>query len=106
MQITTDRTASRKLHPSRRKSDQAIRKEVFERDNFTCQMCGIKPSPIPRNYSGKYTLSVNSPHLKYGSYLVVDHVIPWKKGGTIESHNLQVLCDPCNCSKGDKINGI
>jgi 5-methylcytosine-specific restriction endonuclease McrA len=105
MRITTDRTVSRKLYPSKRKSDQYIRKEVFERDKFTCQMCGIKPKDIPVDYDGKYTLYVHPKHLTF-SYLVVDHIIPWKKGGTIESHNLQVLCDPCNCLKGDKVNGV
>ena len=106
------RLVSRKLYPSSRKTDQAIRKEIFERDKFTCQMCGAKPKRKPKNYTGRYTiygvkvLRKNTKTDGGVSYLVIDHIIPWKKGGTIESDNLQTLCDPCNSSKGDRIDGI
>lgn len=101
-----DKKAARRLRPSKIKEDQAIRKEIFERDNFTCQSCGIKPKDVPKNYDGRYTINVQRDHLIFESYLVIDHIIPWKKGGNIESCNLQTLCDPCNSSKGDRVNGL
>lgn len=33
----------------------------------------------------------------------VDHIIPLARGGTNWPDNLQILCEPCNCSKGAKI---
>ena len=85
-----------------KKEDQLIRKRVFERDHFTCQRCGVKPKKIPRNYNGRYTVTVELPHLEFSSCLVVDHIVPWKQGGTIKETNLQTLCDSCNSAKGDQ----
>ena len=34
--------------------------------------------------------------------LEVDHIIPVAKGGTNDTENLQMLCKPCNMSKGAK----
>lgn len=55
---------------------------VLERDNFTCQYCGI---------------SANE------SKLHVDHIIPVTKGGTNDLKNLVTSCEQCNNSKGKRI---
>ena len=62
-----------------------LREKIKERDNYTCQICG---------------LSVNQePNL----LLEIDHIHPVSKGGlTIES-NLQTLCWRCNRGKGNKL---
>lgn len=86
---------ARPLNPSGYKKDQLIRKYVFERDNFTCQICGVAPIEIPENYTGRNTVG-----LPEHSHLVVDHIIPWKRGGTIDLENLQTLCNDCNLRKG------
>lgn len=57
----------------------AIRAEVFERDNYTCQYCGV-----------------------HGVKLECDHVIPVCKGGSSFAENLATACYACNRSKGGK----
>jgi len=37
------------------------------------------------------------------SALVIDHIIPFSKGGAHEEHNFQCLCSDCNRKKGDKL---
>lgn len=57
------------------------RKNVYERDNYTCQYCGNK----------------------YGRHaLTFDHVIPRSKGGGTSWENIVTSCAPCNTYKGDK----
>jgi len=55
------------------------RREVFIRDNFTCQYCGRQ---------------VND--------LTIDHVIPRSRGGQHTWENLVSACKPCNHRKGGK----
>lgn len=62
------------------------RKNIFVRDNFTCQYCGIKPD------------------IKYLTY---DHVIPkslWKnkQGSPTTWTNIVTACVDCNRKKGNK----
>jgi hypothetical protein len=55
-----------------------IRWDVWERDDFTCQICGKR------------------------KHLSIDHIYPESKGGTLEISNLQTLCRLCNSIKGSK----
>jgi len=55
------------------------RREVFRRDNYTCQYCGRQT----RN-------------------LTMDHVIPRHRGGRYEWQNLVSACPACNRHKGGK----
>lgn len=57
---------------------EALRWEIWERDNFTCQICGKR------------------------RFLNVDHIIPESRGGTLDKENLQTLCKKCNSSKSNK----
>lgn len=54
------------------------RKEIFKRDNYTCELCG-----------NKYDISE----------LQIDHKIPLYKGGSLEDDNLQTTCVECNVVK-------
>ena len=58
-----------------------IRFEIFKRDSFTCQYCGMKAPDV---------------------VLQVDHVHPVSKGGDNEILNLITSCDACNSGKGAK----
>jgi len=55
------------------------RREIFLRDNFTCQYCGVR-----------------------GKDLTLDHVIPRHKGGKHTWENLASACRTCNHRKGGK----
>jgi 5-methylcytosine-specific restriction endonuclease McrA len=65
----------RRPHPRVRLS----KREVFRRDEFTCQYCGRQ-----------------TPHL------TIDHVIPRHKGGSHSWANLVAACPPCNRRKGGR----
>lgn len=55
------------------------RKEIFIRDNYTCQYCGVRTRD-----------------------LTLDHVIPRSKGGPHTWENLVSACKTCNHRKGGK----
>lgn len=58
------------------------RRNIFERDENTCQYC----------------------HKKYDrSELTLDHVIPRSRGGTSNWTNIVLACVKCNMRKGDKL---
>ncbi len=55
------------------------KREIFRRDNYTCQYCGRQ-----------------SPHL------TIDHVVPRHTGGGHCWDNLVTACPPCNRRKGGR----
>lgn len=62
---------------------KSARKAVFKRDKFSCRGCGF------------FDPSANQ--------LTLDHMTPRARGGSNHQWNLQVLCEPCNQIKGDRI---
>lgn len=64
---------------------KTLRENIKQRDNYTCQCCGIS--------------IYQEPHL----LLEIDHIIPVSKGGITTEDNLQTLCWKCNRSKSDKL---
>lgn len=62
-----------------------LREKIKQRDNYTCQKCG---------------LSIND---ERNLLLEIDHIIPISKGGISTEENLQTLCWKCNRTKGSKI---
>ncbi|MEE3344355.1 MAG: HNH endonuclease signature motif containing protein [Bacilli bacterium] len=76
---------------SRRKISKSDRQYVLERDNYTCQICGISKQYLDSFQKG------------LGDYLLfeVDHIQSVAKGGTgADVNNLQCLCWRCNRKKG------
>jgi 5-methylcytosine-specific restriction endonuclease McrA len=55
------------------------KKEIFRRDNYTCQYCG-RPS----------------------NHLTLDHVVPRHRGGSHSWDNLVSACPACNRRKGGR----
>jgi len=64
--------------------------EVFERDNWRCQLCGCD---TPRKLRGTY--DDNAPEL--------DHIIPLSRGGHHSRANAQCVCRVCNWLKSDRM---
>lgn len=61
----------------------ALKKQIKERDNYTCQICGkYMPDEVG---------------------LQIDHIVPVSRGGKSVPSNLRVLCDKCNRKKGAKV---
>ncbi|MGQ4646853.1 HNH endonuclease [Lyngbya aestuarii] len=56
----------------------AVRKYVFERDNYQCRSCGKTAQKTK---------------------LTIDHIIPLALGGQNDLSNLQTLCHSCNQQK-------
>lgn len=63
--------------------------QVFERDGWRCQLCGIK---TPKRLRGTY--KPTAPEL--------DHIIPLSLGGSHTYQNTQCACRACNGAKGAK----
>ena len=66
-------------HTDRIRITQALRGQVWRRDNGKCVQCESREN------------------------LQLDHIIPVSKGGATTLDNLQVLCRSCNLSKGARI---
>ena len=66
-----------------RESYLPTRKNIFRRDLWTCQYCGMC--------------------LKNIKQLTIDHVMPKSKGGDSSWTNLTTACYHCNILKGNKI---
>lgn len=57
------------------------RRNIFERDNYTCQYCGKR---FKR------------------ARLTIDHVLPKSRGGISRWENVTLSCLPCNAKKDDR----
>lgn len=68
--------------------DRFDRYEIFERDDWTCQLCGVRcSSPDP------YSLTSAT----------VDHIQPFARGGDHSFMNTQTACLSCNARKADRV---
>jgi hypothetical protein len=65
--------------PRREAIPRAVQREVWQRDGGRCVECQSKER------------------------LCFDHIVPFSRGGSNAVRNLQLLCEPCNLSKGNRI---
>lgn len=61
------------------------RQNVFARDNWTCQYCGIEKADLDQ-----------------GQKLTIDHVVPRAQGGKTNYENCVTSCCTCNGKKADR----
>lgn len=91
VKMTDDHKARRKAAKLKRRGavvENVNPIEVFERDGWRCQLCGVR---TPRKLRGTY--SDRAPEL--------DHILPISKGGEHSYVNTQCACRKCNGLKGD-----
>lgn len=58
------------------------RRNIFIRDQYTCQYCGATPADDD---------------------LTIDHIIPRSRGGRTTWENVVLACTPCNMKKGSRL---
>lgn len=73
---------------SRSVSDK-LRREILERNGYTCQVCGAGAGEESGCEQGKKCR------------LQIDHVIPISQGGTDDAHNLRAVCVGYNKDKSN-----
>lgn len=66
---------------------ESIRRNVYTRDEFTCQYCGYW---------------CYEDWILDNRKLTIDHIIPFTGGGTTTEDNLVTCCKECNCLKSNK----
>ena len=76
---------TKKMEYQRKLMTKSLRMIIKERDNYTCQKCGISV--------------YQEPHL----LLEIDHIIPISHNGKTTMDNLQTLCWKCNRQKSNKL---
>ena len=65
--------------------------EVFRRDGYRCQMCGVKTRPMFKT--------------THRLYPELDHIVPSAHDGDHSRLNTQCLCRGCNQKKSDSLGG-
>ncbi len=78
--VDTTRMPTIKEQPQRREAiPRVVQREVWQRDGGRCVECGTKEK------------------------LCFDHIVPFSRGGSNTIRNIQLLCERCNLSKGNRI---
>ena len=67
------------IKPRREAIPRAVQREVWQRDGGRCVECSTREK------------------------LCFDHIVPFSRGGSNSVRNLQLLCEGCNLSKGNRI---
>ncbi|MFD1555227.1 HNH endonuclease [Paraburkholderia silviterrae] len=65
--------------PRREAIPRVVQREVWQRDAGRCVECGTREK------------------------LCFDHIVPFSRGGSNTVRNIQLLCEGCNLTKGNRI---
>lgn len=96
----------RRLRKLTRRQKARLRFAVYTRDGFTCQAEGCTRRAIPpEGWDGSYALGSEPTPGCPGRSLDLDHIIPYSAGGPDTEDNIRTMCEPCNCSRGAKVDG-
>jgi 5-methylcytosine-specific restriction enzyme A len=78
---------------------------AFFYDDFRCVHCGCRCNRVILSYKRNSDdfLCVSPSFWAFDSQLTVDHIAPISRGRGSNFGNLQILCYPCNQSKGNDI---
>jgi len=80
IQVDVSRMPLAEEKPPRREAiPRVVHRDVWHRDGGRCVECGTREN------------------------LCFDHIVPHSRGGSNSVRNLQVLCERCNLSKGNRI---
>ncbi len=71
--------AVKEAKPRREAIPRAVQREVWQRDGGRCVECSTREK------------------------LCFDHIVPFSRGGSNSVRNLQLLCERCNLSKGNRL---
>lgn len=78
---------------------KSVRRRVYERDDWTCQYCGLRIEPRAADErDGTAAPSLPTGPTSWIS-LELDHVVPHSAGGPGTVGNLRAACSPCNRRK-------
>ena len=93
----------RKMCPARFDKRPRLRKQVVERDNFTCQDCDLVASvSVCGPHDGKRApLHVSDDGKEI--FFHIHHIIPRQLGGDHGASNLELLCPSCHSKKDAKL---
>jgi 5-methylcytosine-specific restriction endonuclease McrA len=83
---------SDKIQPIKRRGQKVVPYEVFHRDKWICQFCGVKTLKSLRG-----TYEPRAPE--------IDHIVPLTMGGEHTYKNCHTACRACNSRKGARIAG-
>jgi hypothetical protein len=67
------------MKPKREAIPRAVQREIWQRDGGRCVECSSR------------------------ELLCFDHIVPFSRGGSNTMRNIQLLCERCNLSKGNRI---
>lgn len=102
-------TAKKNVTLDSLRNPDKYQEEVFQRDGYTCQYCGIRviPKEVFTAYSklvgADYFRATGTNSQRHGIVLAfranADHVVPWTHGGRTIPENLVTCCWSCNYGK-------